>query len=82
MALKTFWHGIKHGFSEVGHDITNAVNTLLLTIAYIGGAGITKIAAVIVGKKFLELKLNPSQESYYVELNLGKESKERYYRQF
>ena len=77
-----FFKGLKKGFEEFGHLISGIVNSLLLTVVYILGVGLTSIVAKIVGKKFLERKLYRLRSSYWGDLNLRKQKKEDYLRQF
>ena len=81
MVLKLF-EGFKAGFREVGEVLAGLVNLLLLSLVYLAGVGLTSIVAKIFGKHFLNLKQQKDKKTYYEELNLSKESKETYYRQF
>ena len=78
--MKLFFKGFKKGMKNFGDKITVIVNTILLTVTYLVGVGLTSIAAKIVGKKFLGK--NKSKESYWSDLDLKKEPIEKYYRQF
>ena len=84
--LKQFFKGFHTGFKDFGLNISSIINTILLSIVYIIGAGITSVVAKIIGKHFLEYK-DPSKEkirvnSYWRELDLGKKPIDEYYRQF
>ncbi len=70
------------GQKMFGEDISRIVNTVLLTIVYILGVGLTSIVAKLAKKNFLDLKINKETESYWSELNLGKSPMQEYYRQF
>ena len=76
----TFFNGLKEGMKEFGQNITIIVNSILLGIVYIIGVGPTSIVAKIFGKKFLQNNLE--ENTYWTDLNLEKETKEKYYRQF
>ena len=78
--MTTFWKGLKQGMQGFGQTITMVVNSILLSIVYLVGVGITSIIAKLFRKKFLELQLK-KQESYWVTIK-QKENKENYYRQF
>jgi hypothetical protein len=82
MNLKDFIAGWKKGQKEYGQILGNIVNAILLTLVYIVGVGITSIFSKILNKHFLELKFEPSKNSYWEELNLTKQNLESYYRQF
>lgn len=78
--MRKFFSGFKEGFKEFGHNIQIIVNLFLFSFVYFFGVGITSIIAKISKKEFLEKDLG--KESYWSELNLKKEGKEKYYRQF
>ena len=63
-----------------GQNISMLVNTILLSVVYFIGVGLTFIFAKIFRKHFLELKLK--KDSYWSDLNLSKKKIEEYYRQF
>ncbi|MBT7903325.1 hypothetical protein HN587_05665 [Candidatus Woesearchaeota archaeon] len=74
--------GIKNGMNLFGQTISIIVNTVLLTIVYFIGVGITSIIAKLFKKKFLQTKISKKRESYWTALNLKKNKMETYYRQF
>ena len=74
--------GFKAGFEDFPRYISTIVNAILLTIVYFIGVGLTSIVAKIVGKHFMETKVEKSKKSYWKEYNLEKEPKDNYYRQF
>ena len=76
-----FFKGFGKGVKEFGTGISTTVNTVLLSIVYIIGVGLTSIFAKIFGKHFLEIKRTKTK-TYWKDLNLKKEPVERYYRQF
>ena len=82
MEIKIFLKGIKSGQKRFGESIATIVNSVLLSLVYFFGVGITSIFAKISRKHFLDLKLEKSKESYWEELNLNKEEIEKYYKQF
>jgi len=77
-----FFKEIKEGFKAYGDLIGTFVNSILLTIVYVIGVGITSILAKIVRKDFLEMKIDDSKETYWNELNIGDEDLSLHYRQF
>jgi len=80
--MRDFFKGFKSGFKEFGDGITIIVNSILLTLVYIVGVGITAIVAKVVGKDFLEMETSRKKESYWDDLNLKKEDIDKYYRRF
>jgi len=82
MQITIFLKGLKNGQKKFGESIATVVNSILLSFVYIIGVGVTSILAKILRKRFLELRLDKSKESYWEELNLNKEKMESYYRQF
>ena len=74
--------GFKEGFARFGEYIASVVNTVLLIIVYVFGVGISAILAKLVGKSFLETKIDSKSNTYWEDLNLEKEPLENYYRQF
>ncbi|MGV8141797.1 MAG: hypothetical protein ACP5NW_05135 [Candidatus Woesearchaeota archaeon] len=69
------------GFKDFGVIITTIVNSILLSITYILGVGITSIIARASGKRFLDVK-KEKKKTYWKDYNLKKEDKDKYYRQF
>lgn len=76
--LKGFWAG----FKSFGYLLGEVVNFILLTLVYFVGVGITSVIAKIFNRHFLALKKPKKPSTYWVDLNLTKEPKENYYRQF
>jgi len=79
---KDFFKGLKQGQKLFGEVIAMVVNSLLLTLVYIIGVGVTSIFAKIIGKDFLDKKLDSEAKSYWEDFNLGLRKKEEYYRQY
>jgi hypothetical protein len=77
-----FFRGIYEGFKAVGHNIAAMFNAFFLTIAYSIGVGPTAIVAWIVRKKFLDLRLHGSDESYWEEHAQSTQPLDKYRRQF
>ncbi len=75
----SFWKGFKEGFKQVGQHINAIVISLLLSVVYFIGVGLTALVAKLFRKRFLEWK--EERTSYWKELN-PKKSAEEYYRQF
>ncbi len=80
--IKEFLMGIKEGQKNFGKNLAIIINSILLTIVYFLGIGLTSIFLKIFGKNFLETKIEISRESYWKELNLNKEPMNNYFRQF
>ena len=78
--MKNLLIGFKKGVKGFGQNISMLVNTILLSVVYFIGVGLTFIFAKIFRKHFLELKLK--KDSYWSDLNLSKKKIEEYYRQF
>ena len=79
--FKEFTDGFKQGQKEFGESIAVIVNSVLLSMVYILGIGITSIIAKISGKRFLDLKFE-DKKTYWEDLNLGKKETKYYYKQF
>jgi hypothetical protein len=71
-----------NGMKRFGEDIGIIINTLILTIVYILGIGLTFIVSKLVGKKFLDLKIDKNKDTYWTTLNLNKKPFQEYLRQF
>jgi hypothetical protein len=56
MAGIDFWNGLKQGFRAFSANINAVVNTVLLSIAYVIGIGVTALVAKVAGKKFLTMQ--------------------------
>ena len=80
--MKEFIRGFKEGQKKFGHDISLIVNTILLSLVYFIGFGLTSILGKLGGKNFLDLKINKKAQTYWEDLNLFKRPIEEYYRQF
>lgn len=80
-AAAKFFNGLKKGAEYFGGNIGLLVNSVLLSIAYAIGVGLTHIAAKLVGKHFLDTELSKAG-TYWVDLNLKKKETKDYYRQF
>lgn len=78
--ISWFLSGLKKGQENFGKNIAIIINSILLTIVYFLGIGLTSILAKILNKNFLNLKF--SNETYWEDLNLEKEDITNYYRQF
>jgi hypothetical protein len=74
--LKNF----KKGMSKFTSNIVVIVNTLLLSLVYLIGVGITSIFAKLFKKHFLELKRR--NDTYWETSDLKKKPMKNYYRQF
>lgn len=80
--LKYFLKGFRKGMQDFGQTISIIFNSLILTIIYLVGVGLTSLLAKIFKKKFLETKLSKKQDSYWSDINLNNRKIEDYYKQF
>jgi len=67
---------------QFGEKITTVVNTVLLLLVYVVGVGVTSLVARIFRKHFLERKTSKKKTSYWSDLNIKKQEREKYYKQF
>jgi len=79
--MKRFFKGFKNGTTLFGRNISILINSILLSIAYIIGIGLTAIVAKITRKSFLDIKKS-NKETYWIDLNLKTKKQEEYHRQF
>lgn len=77
----SFFAGFRKGMKSFGECISIIVNSLLLSVVYLVGVGVTSIFARLFGKHFLDKK-PIKKDSYWEDLNLGKRSMDEYTRQF
>lgn len=81
-AVKRFFNGFKRGTKDFGQIVGLIVNSVLLSIVYIFGVGLTSIIAKIKKKHFMEMELSKESKTYWNDLNLKKRPINEYYRQF
>ncbi len=72
----------KEGFAEFANTLSILINSILLSLVYFMGVGITSMFAKIFKKSFLDTKINKEAKTYWSKLNLDKRPIEEYYRQF
>tara|TARA_Y100000310_G_scaffold307622_1_gene349898 strand:- start:399 stop:638 length:240 start_codon:yes stop_codon:yes gene_type:complete len=77
-----FFKGIWKGQKAFGEAISSLVNSVLLSIVYFLGVGLTSIFAKILKKQFLEMKIDKNKKSYWTKLDLNEKQLEDYYHQF
>lgn len=82
MRLNKIILGVGKGQRKFAEDIAVIVNSILLSIVYFLGVGITFLFSRLVGKRFLDLKIDKNTDSYWEDLNLSKNKMEEYFRQF
>jgi len=80
--LKLFFSGFKNGFLDFNKLIANIVNSILLSIAYFIGVGLTSFFARISNKHFLNNTRLQKNNTYWSDLNLKTRDIKEYYRQF
>ncbi len=74
------WQVLKKSFLAFGGFMQKVVNTILFTVVYFIGIGLTSLFMKLFGKKFLELSPTKEQDSYYKECTATKRSKEDFFR--
>ena len=80
--IKKFFFGFRKGMENFGHNLSLIANSVLLSVVYLLGVGITSISARIFKKHFLDLKTSNKSRTYWNDLNLKKKDIDKYYRQF
>lgn len=80
--IKQFFRGYKKGMENFGSIISTIVNTIILSIVYILGIGLTSILAKIVRKKFIETKVLKNKETYWSNIDSKNKSIKEFYKQF
>jgi hypothetical protein len=80
--IKKFFKGVKEGQHLFGETIATLINSILLSIVYILGAGSTFLFSKIAGKNFLDKALDKNSKTYWEEMNLSTKKKGEYYKQF
>ncbi|MFH1399892.1 MAG: hypothetical protein ABIH41_00075 [Nanoarchaeota archaeon] len=68
------------GFKRFGQHITTLINSILLSIVYILGVGITSLIARIAGKKFMDT--SSRRKTTWTDLDIDKRATDSYFRQF
>lgn len=81
MKIRLFFSGLKEGSKLFGENLAVIINSVLLTLVYFIGIGLTSAIAQISGRHFLDVKIK-NGTSYWSELNLSKKPMGDYYRQF
>ena len=80
--MRDFFTGFRVGMQDFGHHVGRVVNTSLLVVIYFLALGPTSIIAKLKKKHFLKLSLDKNIQTYWENLDLGKKSIEKYYKQF
>ena len=80
--MKHFFEGFRKGSVEFGYTLTVTINSILLSLVYLIGVGLTSLFAKLIGKHFLENKVSKTLNTYWSDLNLKDKKFEEYYRQF
>ncbi|OGJ16077.1 hypothetical protein A3K73_05710 [Candidatus Pacearchaeota archaeon RBG_13_36_9] len=80
--LKELIEGFKKGQKAFGEDIAAIVNSVILSVVYIFGVGLTSIMSKIAGKSFLHKRFEEEKKSYWSDLNLTRKELKEYCRQF
>ena len=79
---KSFFSGVREGFTFFGECITTLVNSILLAIVYLIGVGLTSLVSRLFRKSFIDLGLKPKSESYWIDASQKKRALDDNYRQF
>jgi hypothetical protein len=79
---KIYFASVKDGMMFFGERTSAIVNAVLLMAVYIVGVGSMSLLSKIIGKKFLELDIDRTRESYWVKKMESPEKLQRYFRQF
>lgn len=82
MAIKMIFDEIKEGQKKFTDDIALIVNSILLSLVYVIGVGVTYLISKVSKKNFLDVEIDKNKQSYWEELNLQTSPREEYLRQF
>lgn len=80
--IKEFYEGLKTGQKKFGENIAIIINSILLSIVYFIGVGLSALFGIFSNKQFLDLDLDTTKDTYWQDLNLKKKQIGDYYRQF
>lgn len=80
-ATTNFFNGFKKGTTVFGEEIIRLVNSLLLTVVYLLGIGITSIVARLARKRFLDTTWK-KKGSYWSDKDTTAKEVKKYERQF
>ena len=80
--LRQFFFGFREGLKSFGENVSVIVNSFLLSMVYIFGAGITAVFARLVGKRFLDMDVSKGRDTYWADVRGGEKKLKNYYRQF
>jgi hypothetical protein len=80
--MKQFFKGFRTGIITFNYNISLIIESILLSLVYLLGVGLTSIFAKLVRKDFLDTNLSEDTDSYWSDLDLEKKSLDDYYRQF
>lgn len=80
--MREFFKGFRKGSKEFNYALTIIINSILLSVVYVLGVGLTSLFAKLFGKNFLEKTISKQSKTYWSDLNLKKKTLEEYYRQF
>jgi hypothetical protein len=81
-SIKVFFESFGDGIKEFGETIGIIINSILLSVVYILGVGLTSIFIKLSKKTLLEDKISLSKKSYWEPVKKQSMKKEDYYRQF
>ncbi len=82
MNFKQILKEFRKGMELFAKSIAVFVNSVLLSVVYFLGVGITTVLAKLFKKKFLKTKLDKESDTYWQDFDLKKKKIGEYYRQF
>jgi hypothetical protein len=82
VTIKYFFEGFKKGTIDFSKNIGIFLNLFLLSLVYFLGVGFAFLILKILGKKFLDLKINKKLITYWEERSQLDQIKDNFYRQF
>ena len=80
-AVRRFFGGVGAGMKLFGTCMSTVVNTVLMSIVYFFGVGLSALFARIGRKELLATEVG-KQKTYWQSLRLRKKKTDDYYRQF
>ena len=78
--MNIFLVGFRKGFTAFGHRVNDVITFLVLVPVYFIGVGITSIIGRLAKKKFLDI--NPSGDTYWINVDEKEDTLDDYRRSF
>jgi hypothetical protein len=82
VAMRHFFAGVRQGMKAFGETVATIVNSLLLSIVYFIGVGITWLFLRLGKKELMDLRLDAKAKTYWKELDIKTRKRDLHYRQF